>query len=78
MSITSLPSLSITPQLICGGVIPIPKKLSPLSAKMAPLTPNVKLTKKIGASNGAKYLKIIFQEETLAIFKILINAALYN
>ncbi len=58
---TSFPSLIITPQLIWGGVIPMPKKLSPLSAKMAPLTPNVKLMKKIGVKRGAEVLKNNFK-----------------
>ena len=61
MSITSLPSLRIVPQLICGGFMPIPKKLRPLSAKIAPLMPKVKLIKNIGASIGAKYFNIILK-----------------
>ena len=72
ISITSFPSLSILPQLIWGGVIPMPKKLSPLSASIAPPTPNVKLIKNIGANKGAKYLKMIFRPDTLASFRILI------
>ena len=73
ISITSFPSLRIVPQLICGGVIPIPKKLKPLSAKIAPPTANVKLMKNMGAKRGIKYLKMIFIFETLAIFRIFIN-----
>ena len=53
ISIRSFPSLIIVPQLICGGVMPSPRKLRPDSAKIAPPTPKVKLTKKMGAKSGA-------------------------
>lgn len=38
---TSLPSLNKLPQLICGALIPSPRKLSPDSARIAPPTPKV-------------------------------------
>ena len=73
MSTTSFPSLRTEPQLICGGMMPIPKKLSPLSASIAPPTPNVKEMKNIGASKGVKYFKIIFKRLTPESFNILIK-----
>ena len=67
---TSFPSAKIEPQLTCGGIIPIPKKESPLSASIAPLTPKVKLMKKIGANKGVKYLIMILKEFTFEILSI--------
>ena len=62
ISMTSFPSPdNYTPTHLWRGNTTMPKKLSPLSAKIAPLTPNVKLIKKIGVNKGAKYLKNNFK-----------------
>ena len=53
--------------------MPSPKKLSPDSASMAPPTPKVNDTRKIGAKSGEKYLKIIFVLFTFASCNIFIN-----
>ena len=76
ISITAFPSLRSEPHDISGGLIPRPKKESPDSAKIEPPTPKVNEIRNIGANNGAKYLKIILNEETLASLSIFIKGLL--
>ena len=72
ISITLFPSLKSEPHDIEGGFIPRPKNERPDSANIEPPTPNVNDIKNIGASKGAKYLKIIFIVETFDNFNIFI------